>query len=94
MSFRDKSPVTCPAQWVKNDSHQGQSTRDGAKILKMFRERERKGGREGEREREREGKNHTKISGNQNGIRLLNSNPGCWQIKSNSSKFLGEMFLV
>ena len=53
MSFRDKSPVTCPAQWVKNDSHQGQSTRDGAKILKMFRERERKGGREGERERER-----------------------------------------
>lgn len=36
--------------------------------------------------------NHTKISGTQNSIRLLNGNPGCQQIKSNSSKFFREIF--
>lgn len=36
--------------------------------------------------------NHTKISGTQNSIRLLNGNPECQQIKSNSSKFFGEIF--
>ena len=36
--------------------------------------------------------NHTKISGTQNNIRLLNGNPGCQKIKSNSSKFSREIF--
>lgn len=36
--------------------------------------------------------NHTKISGTQNSIRLLHGNPGCQQIKSNSSKFFREIF--
>lgn len=36
--------------------------------------------------------NHTKISGTQNSIRLLNGNPGCQQTKSNSSKFFREIF--